>query len=186
MTDQEIVALYWQRSEEAVQQSQARYGGYCLAVAGRILASRQDAEECVNDTWLAAWNAMPPHRPARLSTFLGKLTRNLSFNRYKARRADKRGSGQLPLVLDELGECVSGREDVEETVDRKELIRALDDFLTALPRRSRDLFVRRYWYADPIAAIARRYGRTEGSVAMDLSRTRRKLKAYLTERGFDL
>lgn len=186
MTDQEIVALYWQRSEEAVRQSQARYGGYCLAVAGRILASRQDAEECVNDTWLAAWNAMPPHRPARLSTFLGKLTRNLSFNRYKARRADKRGSGQLPLVLDELGECVSGREDVEETVDRKELIRALDDFLTALPRRSRDLFVRRYWYADPIAAIARRYGRTEGSVAMDLSRTRRKLKAYLTERGFDL
>ena len=186
MEDQQIIELYWARSEQAIRESETKYGAFCLSIARNILAQEQDAEECVNDTWLAAWNAMPPHRPARLSTFLGKLTRNLSFNRYKARRADKRGSGQLPLVLDELGECVSGREDVEETVDRKELIRALDDFLTALPRRSRDLFVRRYWYADPIAAIARRYGRTEGSVAMDLSRTRRKLKAYLTERGFDL
>ena len=186
MEDEAIVALYWARDEGAIPATAEKYGAYCAAIAGNILESPQDAEECVNDTYLSAWNAMPPHRPARLATFLGKLTRNLSFNRYKARRADKRGSGQLPLVLDELGECVSGREDVEETVDRKELIRALDDFLTTLPRRSRDLFVRRYWYADPIAAIARRYGRTEGSVAMDLSRTRRKLKAYLTERGFDL
>lgn len=186
MEDRDIIQLYWDRDEGAIPATADKYGGYCAAIARNILDDGRDAEECVNDTWLAAWNAMPPHRPARLSTFLGKLTRNLSFNRYKARRADKRGSGQLPLVLDELGECVSGREDVEETVDRKELIRALDDFLTTLPRRSRDLFVRRYWYADPIAAIARRYGRTEGSVAMDLSRTRRKLKAYLTERGFDL
>ena len=151
MEDQQIIELYWARSEQAIRESETKYGAFCLSIARNILAQEQDAEECVNDTWLRAWNAMPPHRPARLSTFLGKLTRNLSFNRYKARRAGKRGGGQLPLVLDELGECVSGREDVEGAVDRKELIRALDDFLTALPRRSRDLFVRRYWYADPIA-----------------------------------
>ena len=183
MTDRELLDLYWARREEAVAETQEKYGSWCRTIARNILDDGRDAEECVNDTWLAAWNAMPPHRPARLSTFLGKHTSNLSFNSYKAQRADKRGGGQLPLVLDELGECVSGREDVEGAVDRKELIRALDDFLTALPRRSRDLFVRRYWYADPIAAIARRYGRTEGSVAMDLSRTRRKLKAYLEAEG---
>lgn len=186
MEDKQIVAWYWQREERAITASEEKYGPVCRSVSYNILQSRPDAEECVNDTWLAAWNAMPPHRPARLAAFLGKLTRNLSFNRYKARRADRRGGGQLPLVLDELGECVSGREDVEDEVDRKELAAAIGQFLSALPARSRDLFVRRYWYADSIAAIAQRYGRTEGSVAMDLSRTRGKLKTYLTERGFDL
>ncbi len=186
MEDQKIVQLYRDRDEGAIPATAAKYGGYCTSIAQNILNDEQDTEECVNDTWLAAWNAMPPHRPARLSAFLGKLTRNLSFNRYQARRADKRGGGQLPLVLDELGECVSGREDVEGAVDRKELAQAIGQFLSTLPPRSQDLFVRRYWYADSIAAIAQRYGRTEGSVAMDLSRTRSKLKTYLTERGFDL
>ena len=186
MEDRDIIQLYWDRDEGAIPATADKYGGYCAAIARNILEDEQDAEECVNDTWLAAWNAMPPHRPARLAAFLGKLTRNLSFNRYKARRADRRGGGQLPLVLDELAECVSGREDVEGEVDRMELAAAIGQFLSALPARSRDLFLRRYWYADPIAAIARRYGRTEGSVAMDLSRTRGKLKTYLTERGFDL
>ena len=121
MEDRDIIQLYWDRDEGAIPATADKYGGYCAAIARNILDDGRDAEECVNDTWLAAWNAMPPHRPARLSTFLGKLTRNLSFNRYKAQRADKRGGGQLPLVLDELGECVSGREDVEGAVDRKEL-----------------------------------------------------------------
>ena len=185
MEDQKIIQLYWDRDEGAIPATADKYGGYCASIAHSILSDPQDAEESANDTWLAAWNAMPPHRPAQLSTFLGKLTRNLSFNRWKARRADKRGGGQLPMVLDELGECVSGREDVEGEVDRKELARAIGRFLSVLPRRSREVFVRRYWHCDSIAAIARRYGRTEGSVAMDLSRTRGKLKAYLTERGFD-
>ena len=186
MEDHEIVALYWARDEGAIPATAEKYGGYCTCVARNILEDARDAEECVNDTWLGAWNAMPPHRPARLSTFLGKLTRNLAFNRRKARRADKRGGGQLPLVLDELGECVSGRDSVEDAVDRKELAAAIDQFLSDLPAHSRALFVRRYWHCDSIAAIAARYRITQGSAAMDLSRTRKKLRAYLTERGFDL
>lgn len=133
MEDQKIIQLYWDRDEGAIPATADKYGGYCASIAHSILSDPQDAEECVNDTWLAAWNAMPPHRPAQLSTFLGKLTRNLSFNRWKARRADKRGGGQLPMVLDELGECVSGREDVEGEVDRKELARAIGRFLSTLP-----------------------------------------------------
>ena len=186
MEDREIVALFWARDEGAIPAAADRYGGYCASIARNILGDERDAEECVNDTWLAAWNAMPPHRPARLSTFLGKLTRNLSVNRWKARQADKRGGGQLPLVLDELAECVSGADSVEDAVARRELAQAIDRFLSGLPARSRALFVRRYWHCDSIAAIAARYHITQGSAAMDLSRTRKKLRAYLAERGSEL
>lgn len=186
MEDEKIVQLYWDRNETAIPVTAEQYGGYCAAIAQNILGDHRDAEECVNDTWWNAWNAMPPHRPARLSTFLGKLTRNLSLNRWELRTADKRGGGELPLVLDELAECVSGRDDVEGELDRAELISAIDCFLSGLPAEKRALFVRRYWFADPVAAIARRYRMTEGSVAMSLSRTRAKLRSYLTERGFDL
>lgn len=186
MEDGRIVQLYWDRDQSAISATAEKYEGYCASIARNILGDERDAEECVNDTWLGAWNAMPPHRPALLSAFLGKLTRNLSFNRWKARRADKRGGGETALVLDELAECVSGRDDVEGELDRRELAAAIDQFLAKLPAGKRDLFVRRYWYADSIAAIAERYHMTEGSAAMSLSRTRARLRAYLTERGFDL
>jgi len=184
--DSAIVQLYWDREERALTASAEKYGGYCARVAGNILASREDVEECVNDTWLHAWSAMPPHRPQALGPFLGKLTRNLSFNRYKRDRAVKRGGGELPLVLDELAECVSGRDSVEGEVDRGELTAAIDAFLAGLPGEQRRMFLLRYWYAEPIHAIARRTGKSEAAVAKTLSRTRQKLRDYLTERGFEV
>ncbi len=185
MEDSEIVRLYWERSEQAVPETAAKYGGYCSAIARNILDSPEDAEECVNDTWLGAWNAIPPHRPEALSTFLGKITRNLSINRWKRSRADKRGGG-IAAVLDELGQCVSGADDVERALDQKELIEAINAFLAALSPEKRGIFLCRYWYSDSISEIAARYGMREGTVSMALNRLRARLRRYLLERGFEL
>ena len=130
MEDEKIVQLYWQRDEQAIGVTEEKYGPYCTAIAHRILHSRRDEEECVNDTWLAAWNAMPPHRPSVLSAFLGRLARNLAFNRYTRDRAAKRGGGETELVLDELAEIVSGREDVCSEVERQELVLPYDGATT--------------------------------------------------------
>ena len=184
MEDEAIIQLYWDRDEAAIPATAEKYGARCAAVAQNILGSAQDAEECVNDAYLHIWNAIPPHRPASLSVFLLKLVRNLSLNRYKGSRARKRGGGELPAVLDELREIVPGDESVEEQINRQELIRAINGFLAAPPPDKRDLFLRRYWYADSVSAIARRCGRREGAVSMALSRLRRDLQRYLTERGW--
>lgn len=145
-----------------------------------------DAEECVNDTYLNAWNAMPTHWPGHLATFLGRITRNLSFNKYKRDHTQKRGGGEIALVLDELTDCVSDADDVERIIDRQELSRTIGLFLRGLPIDKKDIFVRRYWYADPVSDIARDYGMSQGSVSKTLERTRKRLRAYLAERGFDL
>lgn len=186
MEDSRIVQLYWDRSERAIPATSEKYGGYCTSIARNILGNREDAEECVNDTYLNAWNAMPPHRPAMLSTFLGKITRNLSFNRYKRNTAAKRGHGEAAVVLDELAELVSDADSVEQEVDRKELLRAIDAFLDELPAEKRGIFLCRYWYFDSVADIARRYGKTENNVSVTLNRLRQKLHRYLLERGFTL
>lgn len=185
MEDDGIVALYFARNEQALEETAKKYGADCHAVSYQILRSHEDAEECVNDTWLRAWNAMPPHRPTLLSAFLGKITRNLAFDRFSYLRAEKRGGGELPAVLEELGECVSDTGDLEQAVDERELARAIDDFLAALPAAKRDVFIRRYWYTEPISAIGRRYGMRDGAVSMTLSRLRRKLRVHLQERGFE-
>jgi RNA polymerase sigma-70 factor (ECF subfamily) len=185
MRDVTIVQLYWDRDEQAISATADKYGSYCTSIAKNILGNNEDAEECVSDTYLSAWNSMPPHRPSVLSAFLGKITRNLSFNRYKRNTADKRGGGELPAVLDELADCVSGSDDTEQEFDRQELVRAIDDFLDALPRDKRCIFIRRYWYTDSISDIAHRYGMKEGAVSMTLSRLRAKLHDYLSERGFE-
>lgn len=132
MHDAALVQLYWDRDERAIPATADRYGSYCASIARNILGSPEDAEECVNDTWLKAWNTMPPHRPDSLSAFLGKIVRNLSLNRYRHNTADKRGGGELPVVLDELSELVSGKEDVEREIDRRELVQAMDAFLECL------------------------------------------------------
>lgn len=186
MEDRDIVQLYWDRDERAIPATSEKYGSYCRSIARNILRSREDAEECVNDTWLHAWNAMPPHRPDPLSVFLGKLTRNLSFNRWRHDRAEKRGGGEMALVLDELGEVVSGTDTPEAELNRKELLAAIDGFLGGLSQPKRELFVRRYWYAQSVAAIAKKQGMTAGAVSTALSRVRRDLNIYLEERGFDL
>ncbi len=186
MEDAKIVQLYWDRNEQAIPETAGKYGSYCASIARNILGNAEDAEECVNDTYLHAWNAMPPHRPKMLATFLGKLTRNLSLNRSQYNDAEKRGSGQSAAVLDELGELVSGGDEPEQEVDRRELIEAINTFLDELPHGKRRIFVCRYWYFDSVSEIAARFGLTENRVSVTLSRLRRKLHDYLSERGFML
>ena len=186
MEDGKIIQLYWDRDEQAIPATAEKYGSYCISIARNILGNREDAEECVNDTYLNAWNSMPPHRPGMLSAFLGKIVRNLSFNRYKHNTAGKRGGGELPVVLDELSELVSGREDVEQAFYHRELVRSIDAFLDGLSPEKRSIFLSRYWYTDSISEIAARHGIKDGAVSMMLNRLRRKLHNFLLERGFEL
>lgn len=185
MEDARIIDLYWQRSEEAIVQSDVKYGAYCRAIAMQILRAAEDAEECVSDTWLAAWNAMPPQRPAVLRAFLGRLSRNLSINRSLKNTAQKRGGGEVPLALEELKECV-GSGSAEEAAETAELGRLIDRFLRTLPEVECSLFLRRYWYLDSIDAIALRYGLRAGAVKTRLHRTREKLRTYLAKEGYAL
>ncbi len=183
MDDSEIIELYFQRSEEAVTQTASKYGKYCYQIAYHILSSREDSEESVNDTYLAAWNTMPPRRPTILSAFLGKLTRYISLDRWKKRSAQKRGGGQVALSLEELEECISGSNNPEKEVDRKELLRYLNRFLDALPETQRKVFVCRYWYLESIPEIAARFGFSESKVTAMLHRLREKLRARLQLEG---
>lgn len=186
MDDAKIVQLYLDRDEHAIQETANKYGNYCTSIAKNILGNYEDAEECVNDTYLNTWNAIPPHKPKMLSTFLGKIVRNLAFDRYRYNTADKRGGGELPLVLDELADCVSGYDNVEQAYERKELVEVINDFLGTLPEKKRNIFVCRYWYTDSIADIAARYNMAYPAVSMMLNRLRIKLHNYLIERGYEL
>ena len=186
MDDNSIIALYWDRNDQAIRATSEKYGHYCKTIAKNILHNEEDAEECVNDTYLSAWNAMPMHWPEQLSTFLGKITRNLSFNKYRHDHAKKRGGSEIALVLDELIDCVSDTDNVEQILDRHELITAINSFVKSLSAEKRNLFVRRYWYADSVSKIAKDHGMLQGSVSKTLERTRKQLKTHLKERGFEL
>ena len=183
MEDCDIIRLFWAREERALEETHRKYGAYCWTIAHNILKNREDSDECVNDTYLRAWNAMPPQRPAIRPAFLGKITRNLSIDRYKAKMASRRGGGQLTLALEELGDCLPGGESVEDAVTAAELSRVIDRFLRTLPDTDCCIFLRRYWYFDAMGDIARRYHMAEGSVKSSLFRTRRKLRDYLTQEG---
>ena len=183
MEDSAIIDLYWAREERALQETDRKYGAYCHAIASNILKSREDAEECVSDTYLHAWNAMPPQRPGVLSAFLGRITRNLSFDRCRHNAAEKRGGGSLPACLDELSECVPAAESVEERAEQHELTAVIDAFLRTLPERECMLFLRRYWYVDSIADIADRFSMNENTVKSILRRTRERLRQYLLKEG---
>ena len=186
MADAKIVQLYFDRNEQAIPATADKYGNYCKSIANNILGNHQDADECVNDTYLNTWNTIPPHRPKMLSTFLGKIVRNLSFNRYKHNTAGKRGGGELPTVLDELAGCVSGNDDVEQAYEYKELVKDINDFLSTLPVHKRNIFVCRYWYTDSVADIAARYNMSYSAVSMELTRLRTKFHNYLIGRGYEL
>ncbi len=186
MDDKEILDLYWRRDSSAIWATAEKYGSYCKTIAINILENNEDADECVNDTYLNAWNSIPPRRPKMLATYLGKIVRNLSFDRYRRRQADKRGAGQMEMVLEELSECVSGRDSVEVEIDRKELVRELDKFLGTLPKELSGIFLCRYWYAMPIGEIAGKFGKTESNVSVILNRLRKKLKNYLLEQGYEV
>jgi RNA polymerase sigma-70 factor (ECF subfamily) len=187
MEDSEIVALYWTRSADAVTESEAKYGTYCSAVALRILDSHEDAEECVNDTWLRAWESIPPQRPASLTAFFGTITRNLALDRRRKSRTGKAGGGTVALCLDELAECV-GTEDsaLESAADRIALREALNRFLGTLKPMPRELFMRRYWGFSSERDISRSLGISVGAVKMSLGRTRKKLRDYLKREGIEV
>lgn len=186
MEDGEIIALYWARSESAIAETAGKYGAYCRSIAYHILCDAEDTEECVNDTYLHAWNAMPPQRPSRLSAFLGKITRNLSLDKYGYKMAAKRGGGQMPLVLDELLECIPVQGSVEQELEDRELVELLNHFLATLLPRNRNVFLRRYWYLNSVREIAADYGLGESNVKMILLRTREKLRRYLEKEGISL
>ena len=186
MEDTAIIDLYWLRSEDAIRETAAKYGAYCRSIARGLLANAQDEEECVSDTWIRAWNAMPDERPNRLKLFLGKITRRLACDVLRSRTAQKRGGGQTALALDELSEVVSGGETPEGAMDRQALRAALDGFLAGLPERSRSLFLRRYWYLDSVEQLAKRFGMSKTQATTTLHRLRQKLRAHLEQEGFDL
>lgn len=184
MCDEEIVELYWSRDENAIRETERKYGAYCKKIAWNILCNHEDSEECANDTWLNAWNAMPPRRPSFLRAFLGKITRNLALHVYEKQRAEKRGGpeGQLPLALEELAECLPapGAGERETAVVLTEL---LDRFLRESKPAERKIFVSRYWYFLSVKEIAKAYGMGESKVKMTLLRSRERLKGLLEEEG---
>lgn len=186
MEDSEIIGLYWRRSEEAVSAAAEKYESYCSAIAARILDDPEDARECVNDTWLAAWSSIPPQKPEKLSAYLGRLTRNLSLNRAKARAAEKRGGGQRELALAELEECVPDPRGVEEAVEQRELAQALNRFLYVQSAPRRNIFIRRYWYLVPIRELAGESGMSESAMTSLLFRMRGQLKRFLEQEGIAL
>lgn len=186
MVDDDIVKLYWDRDESAISETATKYGSYCTSIAHSILLNNADVQECVNDTWLHAWNAMPPRRPSVLSTFLGKITRNLSFDLYKKHRRIRRGGSNIDEVLNELDECVSGNDNTEKQCEVKELINEINQFLLSLPEGKRCMFILRYWYAYSISEISNRLNISENNVSVSLNRIRRKLRTHLIERGFDI
>ena len=184
MDDKAIVELYFARSEKAISETACKYGGYCYSIANNILSNKEDSEESVNDTYLAAWNSMPPRQPSILATFLGKITRYISLDRWKSRSAYKRGGGEVTLALEELGEFLSSGESTEQAFERKELLRSINRFLDKLPDVERNMFVCRYWYLDPVQQIADQYGFTLSKTASMLRRTREKLCKQLKKEGF--
>ena len=186
MEDKEIIGLYLDRNEQAIAATSEKYGSYCKSISVNILKNDEDAEECVNDTYMKAWNAIPPQIPVIFSAFLGKIVRNISFNRYRQNTSQKRRGSEIPLILDELSEIVSGKESVEDEIDKKELLRAINGFLNSISEYKRGIFIRRYWYSDKVSDIAKRYGKSENSVSVELNRVRKNLREYLLKRGFEL
>ncbi len=183
MEDRNILDLYWRRDSSAIEETDRKYGGKCRGIAYGILSSREDAEECVNDTYLTAWNTIPPQRPAFLSAYLCRITRNLSIDRVRGQAAQKRGGGEHHLVLDELAECVASSQTVERELEARELGAELNKFLYTLSQSDRIIFAYRYWMELPTGDIARRLRVSEGKVRMSLFRSRKKLHKYLTEEG---
>lgn len=184
MDDEQIIRLYWDRLEIAIKETDAKYGPYCNSIAYNILQSKEDAEECVSDTYLDTWNSIPPTRPKVLSAFLGKITRRISIDRWRTKTRDKRGGGEIPVVLDELTECVADTQTVESEFDRRELVRVLNRFLGGLSVTERKVFLRRYWYLDSIDDISTRFDFSQSKTASMLHRIRLRLRAFLDEEGY--
>lgn len=186
MEDSQIVALYLKRNERAIEETAEKYGKYCFSIAYNILENKEDAEEAVNDAYIGAWNAIPPHCPAILSTFLGKITRRIAIKRWRENRTLKRGGGETAVALEELSGCIPSEMSVEREMETAQLTGILNRFVLNLPQTERNVFVCRYWYLDSILDIARRFGYSQSKVKSMLSRTRKKLYHNLQKEGIDL
>lgn len=186
MEDREIIRLFFKRNETALDEISKKYGTYCKTIARNILKNHEDAELCVNDTYMRAWESIPPNDPPMLGAFLGKITKNLALNRLTFLNADKRGGGNSEFSFNELDGFVSGEYSVEAETERRELIFAINAFLKKLPAKQRQIFVGRYWGYYKLSELAERFGMTEGGISLSLERTRRKLKKHLKNGGFDI
>lgn len=184
MEDREIVALYWQRREQAAEETQKKYDAYCGKIALRLLGNPEDARECVNDAYQAAWDSIPPNSPENLAAYLGKLTRRICMARWRERNTRKRGGGELALSLEELGECIPDGKSLEEEMAGKELAHTINRFLQGLSAGERQVFVLRYWHGCSIREIGKKYGFSKSKVESMLHRTRQKLKTFLQKEGY--
>ena len=183
MEDYQITLLFWQRNEAAIYAARDKYGTYCRSIALAVLGDYEDALECENDTYLGAWNAIPPHRPQRLSTYLGKITRRISLDKWKSLHTRKRGGGEVVLALEELGECIASGETPQQKLEVQELTLQINAFLKALPETEQQVFICRYWYLSSVKTIAKQFDFSESKVKSMLCRTRLKLKAHLEKEG---
>ena len=184
MTEEEIIDLYWQRNETAIRETETKYDRYLTKIAYNILSDLEDSRESVNDTYLAAWNSMPPHRPGVLSTYLGKIVRQTAIDRYRSQHRQKRNGGEYALSLSELQECISDGDKTAEEADAKLLGESISRFLKTQKKEARTVFVQRYYFSDPIRAIAQRHGISEAKATSLLHRTRLALREHLQMEGF--
>lgn len=186
MEDSQIIELYWQRDQQAITETAGKYGGFLGNIAWNILRSRDDAEECVNDTYLRTWNAIPPARPTVFRAWLGRITRNLSLDRWKQTKAAKRGGDEMELLLGELDDCVPAPHDTEKLLEDQEVAKLISTFLRNLPAETRVIFLRRYWYGETVADIAGRLDCRQGKVKSSLHRTRNALRTFLEQEEVSL
>lgn len=186
MEDKQIIELYWNRLEKAIEETSQKYGRFCHYIANNILKNREDSDECVNDTYLRAWNAIPPERPESLRAFLAKITRNLALNKWEKNHAQKREKDTVSLALEELSECVPSTDSVESVAEQMLLTDTLNMFLASLESQPRKIFMARYFYFASIKEIASEYNIGESKVKMTLLRTRDKLKQLLEKEGIIL
>ena len=186
MKDQEIVELYWKRDEAAIRETKTKYKGYLYKIAYNILGNMEDCEECENETYFKTWNSIPDHRPEVLSTYVGKIIRQLSIDRYRASNRKKRQGSEYAISMEELRECVSGQESTEQTIDAQLMAEAIDTFLLSLSKDNRVVFVNRYFYMDSIKEISDYTGFSQGKIKTILHRTRKQLRDYLCKEGFEV
>lgn len=185
LEDEKIIELYWVRDQRAITCSQQKYGAYCHKIAQNVLHNESDCEECMNDTWFRAWNSMPTERPGILQAFLGAITRNLSLDRYRKNHSKKRGEGEISYIYEEMQDCISG-ENMGLHVENMELAEMINRFLAGMKTENRRIFVRRYWYFDSIAEIAKRFSISESKVKSSLMRSRESLRKCLAQEGIEV
>ena len=186
MDDRRIVELFLERSEEAILETDIKYGRYCHKIAFNVLGNDEDSEECVNDAYMRAWGSIPPNEPDSMASYIGRITRNLALDKLRQKQSDKRGNGEVPVVLDELAECVSGHDELERRQDSAEIAAAIDSFLDELNSVERGVFMRRYWMMEPIADVANRYDISVSKTTTVLFRLRNRLKKHFMKEGIPL